>query len=354
MTQLDRHIFRHVLLTTLVVLLVFMALINMFALLDELRGDYTFQDAAWYTLLTTPRRTVELLPYVVFLGALIGLGNLASNSEIVVMRTSGVSVMRLFLSVCIPGMVVIALGMSVGEYVAPPLEEEAEAYKTRVRYDSENISLSGGYWYREGEMYMNVEAVSQSGYLLNIRQFWRGNNVLRVVQAATARYVDGQDGYWLLEDGSESHISDTSVETERFDEMRWNGRVSPEMLSERVLVDPPKLGINALYQQIQYMQREGLNSMAYQVAFFSKTFLPLGILGLCLLALAFVLGPMREVGMGVRLSIGVIAGIVFKYLQDLFAPMAQVYELHPAIAVLIPIVACWMAGWYGIRRFAGG
>ena len=354
MTQLDRHIFRHVLLTTFVVLLVFMALINMFALLDELRGDYTFQDAAWYTLLTTPRRTVELLPYVVFLGALIGLGNLATNSEIVVMRTSGVSVLRLFLSVCIPGMVVIALGMSVGEYVAPPLEEEAEAYKTRVRYDSENISLAGGYWYREGEMYMNVEAVNQSGYVLNIRQFWRGNGVLRVVQAATARYVDEEGGYWLLEDVSESRITETSVETERLDEMRWNGRVSPEMLSERVLVDPPKLGIKALYQQIQYMQREGLNSMAYQVAFFSKTFLPLGILGLCLLALAFVLGPMREVGMGVRLSIGVIAGIVFKYLQDLFAPMAQVYELHPAVAVLIPIAACWMAGWYGIRRFAGG
>ena len=34
--------------------------------------------------------------------------------------------------------------------------------------------------------------------------------------------------------------------------------------------------------------------------------------------------------------------------------MAQVYELHPAVAVAIPIAACWLAAWYGIRRFAGG
>ena len=163
MGQLDRHIFRHVFLTTLVVLLLFMALINMFALLDELRGEYTLQDAAWYTLLTTPRRTTELLPYVVFLDALIGLGNLASNSELVVMRTAGVSVFRLFLSVCIPGSLVIVGGMAVGEYVAPRLEEQAEAYKAKVRYDSDIIALAGGYWYREGDLYMNVEAVSESG-----------------------------------------------------------------------------------------------------------------------------------------------------------------------------------------------
>ncbi len=354
MTQLDRHIFRHVILTTLVVLLVFMALINMFALLDELRGDYSFQDAAWYTLLTTPRRTVELLPYVVFLGALIGLGNLASNSEIVIMRTSGVSVLRLFGSVCIPGLLVIAVGMGVGEFVAPPLEEEAEAYKTRVRYDTDTIQLSGGYWYRESDLYMNVEAVSESGNLVNVRQFWRDGDRFRVVQAASAHYVAEEGGYWLLEDVRETLIEDGRAVTGEYASKRWNGRVSPEMLSVRVLVEPPKLGILALYQQIRYMAREGLNSMPYQVAFWSKTFLPLGILGLCLLALAFVLGPMREVGMGVRLSIGVIAGIVFKYLQDLFAPMAQVYELHPAVAVLIPIAACWLAGWYGIRRFAGG
>ena len=354
MNQLDRHIFRHVMMTTFVVLLVFMALINMFALLDELRGEYSFQDAAWYILLTTPRRTVELLPYVVFLGSLIGLGNLASHNEIMVMRTSGVSIGRLFLSVCMPALVIISLGMAVGEFLAPRMEEQAEAHKTKIRFDTDTIQLAGGYWYREGPLYMNVEAVSEAGNLVNVRQYWRDRDGLRSVQANSARYIEGSDPHWLLEDVRETVISARQSEVIEHESMRWDGQVTPEMLSVRVLVDPPKLGIQALYQQIAYMAREGLNSMSYQVAFYAKVMLPLAILGLCFLALAFVLGPMREVGMGVRLTIGVIAGIVFKYLQDLFAPMAQVYELHPAVAVAIPIAACWLAAWYGIRRFAGG
>ena len=97
MPVMDRYIGREVLLAILVVLAAFIALMTLFAILDELREDepgYTLARAMWYVLLTTPRRIYEVLPYVVFLGALVGLGSLASHSEIVIFRTSGVSAAR--------------------------------------------------------------------------------------------------------------------------------------------------------------------------------------------------------------------------------------------------------------------
>ena len=102
---MDRYIGRTVVLTSAVVLLAFVGLTTVFNLVDELRGesgDYQFAEALWYVTLTTPRRIYELLPYVVFLGALIGLGSLASHSEIVVLRSAGVSVQRIFVSVAFP------------------------------------------------------------------------------------------------------------------------------------------------------------------------------------------------------------------------------------------------------------
>jgi len=60
---------------------------------------------------------------------------------------------------------------------------------------------------------------------------------------------------------------------------------------------------------------------------------------------------MRQVGLGLRLTVGVMTGLVFKYLQDLFAPMSQVYELDPLIAVVIPIGLCWLLAMIGARRF---
>jgi lipopolysaccharide export system permease protein len=132
--------------------------------------------------------------------------------------------------------------------------------------------------------------------------------------------------------------------------MRGNGKVDPRLLTLRVLVEPRRLSLADLYRQIHYMNRERLSADIYELAFWSKILQPLSVLGLTLLALGFILGPLREVGMGVRLSVGVFAGLGFKYLQDLFAPMSMVYDLPAAVAVLLPILVCWGLGVWGLAR----
>ncbi|MBM4205170.1 MAG: LPS export ABC transporter permease LptG [Gammaproteobacteria bacterium] len=350
---LDWHIFRHTISATLVVVLAFVMLVSVFALIDELRGNYTFLQAATYVALTTPRRIYELLPFAAFLGTLLALGNLASRGELMVMRVSGVSVSRLLASLLLPLLVVIGLGYLVGEVYGPKLEEEAERYKTKERYSSDAIRIQGGYWYREGGLYMSVAAISEAGELLDIRQFWQDDagNLIRTLQAASAVYVPGADAHWILKDITETVIEPKQTRTATRAEERWNGSVDPQMLSVRILVAAPKLSVNALEQQIEYMQREGLNARSYEVAYYTKLLLPLTILGFNFLAMVFVLGPMRQVRLGLRLTVGILVGLVFKYLQDLFAPMSEVYHLDPLIAVLIPIGLCWLLALWGARRF---
>ncbi|MCZ6711970.1 MAG: LPS export ABC transporter permease LptG [Gammaproteobacteria bacterium] len=354
---MDRHIGRTVLVTSAVVLLAFLGLMTVFALVEELRNNratYSFNQALWYVVLTTPRRAYEMLPYVVFLGALIGLGTLASNSEIVVLRAAGVSVQRVFVSVAWPLLGVLGIGLLLGEFVAPRGEEMAEAYKTRSEQNSEVIVLSGGYWYREGPLYMNIDGLGEAGELIGLRQYWlgSGDEMIRSRTASRARYFAEDEPHWILYDVVETKFLGTKTEVAEYDQLRWNGRVDPHLLTVSVLVEPRKLSITDLYYQIDYMLREELNPKAYQLAFWSKLFQPLSVLGLALLALSFVLGPLREVSMGVRLSVGVLVGLSFKYLQDLFVPMSLVYDVHPVVAVATPIVVCWVVGWIGLRRVA--
>ena len=150
--------------------------------------------------------------------------------------------------------------------------------------------------------------------------------------------------------GPEQRTGKTLIRTRVSDEVRWNGRVDPRVLSIRVLVEPRKLSLNDLARQIDYMDREGLSAEIYRLAYWSKIFQPVAVLGLALLALGFVLGPLREVGMGIRLSVGIFVGLGFKYLQDLFAPMSMVYELPVLLAVLLPIGVCWLIGAWGLSR----
>ena len=54
--------------------------------------------------------------------------------------------------------------------------------------------------------------------------------------------------------------------------------------------------------------------------------------------------------MGVRLTVGIFAGLLFKYLQDLFAPMSIVYQMPAWLAVSLPILLCWLIGAWGLKR----
>ncbi len=351
----DRYLCRTVLLAIGAVLLAFIGLLSIFALLEELpeeEASYTLAEAALYVALTLPRRAYEILPYVVFLGSLIGLGHLAGQSELVVLRAAGISVYRLFAGFAWVVVAVLLVGVVVGEVIAPQGETAAEARKARLLEGSDQITI--GYWYREGPLYMQIVALSDDGELLGVNQYWLDDNdrLVHSRTAARAEYVEGPDAHWLLHDGVETFIRPGETVVQDFSEVRWNGQIDPRLLSARVLIDPKKLSLVDLHYQIDYMQREGLNATSYLLAYWGKIMQPAAVLGLAFLALSFVLGPLREVAIGVRLTAGIVVGLSFKYLQDLFAPISMVYDLPPPVAVLIPIVLCWALGIVGMRRVA--
>ncbi|NJN50810.1 MAG: LPS export ABC transporter permease LptG [Gammaproteobacteria bacterium] len=352
MLRIDRYIAKVLLQTILVVLLAFVGLTAIFALVEELRdgaAGYGFAIAAQYVAYTIPRRTYELVPYVVFLGTLVGLGSLASHSELTVLRASGMSVWRLFASAAMPALLVLTLSAALGEWGAPDAEEAGEAVKAHARQASERIKLRGGSWYREGGLFVNVDALDADGSLLGVRQY-QLDDEHRLTAVRNARRARAEQDGWMLEDVVESNLADDAVSARRYAERRWRMQASPTLLSTRTLVQPRKLALSELAGQIDYMKREGLDSARHELAFWTKLLQPAATLSLTALALAFILGPLREVSMGSRLAVGVVAGLAFKYLQDLFGPMTMVYDLPAAVAVLLPILACAVGAVVAVRR----
>ncbi|HDZ16301.1 MAG TPA: LptF/LptG family permease, partial [Methylophaga aminisulfidivorans] len=92
MKLLSRYIASHILSSTVIVLLVLLGLytfMDFVAELDDLgKGQYQLMDIVSYLLLTMPKRIYELLPVAALLGSVIGLGTLASQSELVAMRAA--------------------------------------------------------------------------------------------------------------------------------------------------------------------------------------------------------------------------------------------------------------------------
>ena len=133
MTLLARYIGRTVIGYTLlvaVVLLVLNALYMLISQQDEIgTGSYNAMSAMMYVALRMPQASFDMLPIASLIGALLALGNLARSLELVVVRAAGVSVARISLWVFGAGLILMALTWTLGEYVAPPLEQYARQMK---------------------------------------------------------------------------------------------------------------------------------------------------------------------------------------------------------------------------------
>ena len=136
MKIIDRYIGVAVFRSIALVLLVLIALDGLFRLVRELNsvgtGNYDQSEMLLYLLLTTPSHIVEFFPIAALLGAITGLGALANQSELVVMRAAGVSLLRISGSVLKAGFVLIIALMLLSEFIVPPAEQFAQSRRSQM------------------------------------------------------------------------------------------------------------------------------------------------------------------------------------------------------------------------------
>jgi len=352
---LDRYLANTVTLTTAFTVFGLLGVITVFSFMEEIQkieNEYHLIDVAAYIAYTTPRRFYELIPYAAMIGALLGLGTLANNSELIVMRASGVSIGRISLGAMVPAVVMVLVGLAVGEYVVPVTERIAQ--HDRERAISGVLLPESGYWYREGNTYMHFGQVEKEGILEGVTHyvFDDAHKLIETRRAARAVYhdVSVEERYWLLEDIVVTEIADGGTRVSRYTSRRWDTSIDPDLLRSEILIEPDKLAITDLRAKVEYMDQQGLNSERYKLAYWQKSLQPLATIVLVFVAITFVFGPLREVTMGLRVVAGLIIGIIFKFLQDILTPASMVFGFEPVLATLVPIGLSFVCGVYLLKR----
>ena len=351
MVKLDRYIGTSVFFAILAVLGIIVGLSLLFSFIDEL-GDvgesYGLLNVAEWVLLTVPRRVYEMLPMAALIGCLIGLGNLASSSELTIMRAAGVSVGRIVWAVMKPMLVLMLLGILIGEYVAPWSENMAQANRAMAQGGGEAQSAKRGLWHRQGDELVHINAVQPNGVLLGVTRYQFDQQ--RNLQAASfARRALYQGDHWQLEDVATTQLHEKSSEVVHTASERWSVELSPQLLGT-VVLEPEALSVTGLWSYIHYLAEQGLANGRYWLAFWSKVLQPLVTAALVLMAISFIFGPLRSVTLGQRVFTGVLVGFVFKIVQDLLGPSSLVFGFPPLLAVLIPATVCGVAGVWPLRR----
>jgi len=352
MKIITRYISYTILGSTFVVLVVLIALFSFFTYFTELKstgqGNYDAIRALYYVFLTLPRQAYELIPTASLIGVSIGLGLLSSSSELVAIRSAGVSIGSIVVIVLKAGLFVMLVSLLLGEVITPKTEQYAQMVRSVAI--SKQLSLEGdqGLWARDGMDIINIRKVLGSGHLGEIYIYHLGKQ-LQLEKVRYAKSADYQSDQWRLREVNTTVFAEDRVHSEYQHETNWSTSLSPDLL-QTVSFKTNTQSTLDLYNYIKYLEANDVSADTYKQAFWNKVAVPLVTGVMVLLAIPFVFGPLRSVGIGQRILVAVLVGVGFYIINLTFSHVGIVYQLNPALSALLPTVLAFVYALYSLRR----
>ena len=393
MKTIRRLIYGEVLTAIALVALGFLALFFFFDVVDELQylgkntllpaaanaatnaaaltmDTYQIKHALLYVGLLVPNHLYELLPISVLIGTIFVMARLAQSSEYTILRTSGLDPWRALSLLLGLGVFFVMISFAVGDYIAPASERAAQLLKARYKG---NITVGQtGAWLKEKQAdntyVANVKTLSSKSEMQSIRIFEFNDKGLLVssTQAVSASF--DQDNAWLLKGVTRSEFklqpevasqpaqSKKAAQVSRNETpaLRWPTEISEEMVSV-ALLKPERMSTIDLFNYIRHLDANGQTAQRYEIEFWKKVFYPLSCVVMVILALPFAYLHFRSGGITSYVFAGVMIGISFFLLNNVFGYIGNLRNWQPWLAAAAPgmlymAVSLGAFGWLVIRR----
>ncbi|MBL10531.1 MAG: LPS export ABC transporter permease LptG [Acidiferrobacteraceae bacterium] len=353
MRLIDRYIGHAILRYSSLVFVVLMGIFLFMVFIEELAdvgvGSYDLIDVIRFVVLSAPLIAYQTFPMVALIGSILGLSSLASGSELIIVRASGVSMARITLSVLKIGAFFMITLILIGEFVNPWSESEAQRGRAESLQRSMEQSNSFGLWIRDGNKYINIGQVLPDLTLLQIRIFEvdEGRRLVSMQQAERGLY---QDNGWDLFELRETLIGINGESTTRLSkQFSWSTDITPEMLSD-FLITPDRLSIRQLSKYTDYLTNNGQDPRSYQLAYWQKIILPMSTAAMLVLSIPFVFGSLRSGTMGRNLFIGIMAGLLFHTMNKAFGYIVLGYGVPPFWGAILPTASLFLLAFTLYRR----
>lgn len=367
MKTIRRLIYREVIFAVIFVCIGFLALFFFFDFVDELPNlskvsePYRLTSLLLYVTLRIPNHLYELLPIAVLIGTIFVMARFAQSSEYTILRTSGLGPGRALRSLLALGLGFTLLTFATGDYLAPLADRAGQLLKARL--EGRLTVGQTGAWLKERQRFfsynVNVASLSPEGDMLNVRIFEADARgfLVSITQAPRARFAD--DGSWTLETAERTEFSapgtaQAKVERVKLPTLTWPTEITQEMV-QVALLKPDRMSTIALFQYIRHLEANGQTSQRYEIEFWRKVFYPLSCLVMVVLALPFAYLHFRSGGITSYVFGGVLIGISFFLLNNVFGYIGNLRNWLPWVAAGAPgmiytVLSLGAFGWLVLRR----
>jgi lipopolysaccharide export system permease protein len=351
-----RYLAREIYRSCTVVLLALIGLFTFFALIDDLDSvgtQFTLLNLFYLQALALPTRLYDLLPIGLLIGAILALAGLAQRNELVILRVSGVSGLKLLSMLWAITIPLVIGAFFLSEIVTPAAEIKSSEANLIMLGRSDGSRLNSGYWFKEaapdgGTRIINIKDLKASGGVTGVT-LYEFNKAQQLALFSQAKEGTFSHGKLILDHVTENHVDTGAISAlsdakppatpiTRIDtvaERSLNTTLTPERLIARILT-PERMSILDLLDYIDYLKANHLQTERQVVALWRKMAYPFTLLVMMTIAAPIGFMQTRRGGVGSKVFIGILLGVGFFMLNQLALNVGMLSKWAPWVTALVP------------------
>ncbi|MFC4668276.1 LPS export ABC transporter permease LptG [Seohaeicola nanhaiensis] len=344
---LDGYFARRFLQSFLMILAVFMTLIMLIDLIEQLRrfegAGLGLGQLATLMLLNAPGAIKDILPLLMILSTIVLFVSLARSSELVVTRAIGRSGIRALAGPCLVALVIGVLAVTTLNPIAAATSNRYQQLSDSYRTGGPAVlSLTGeGLWMRQGGMqgqavihatgYNGVEPVTL--FDVTILSYAPNGGPTQRISAETARlepgeWLLGKVKVWPLSTGANPEAASRELDTLRLPTTMTQDRIRES------IGQPNGISIYDLPGTIRALRQAGFATRKHEVWYMVELARPLFLLSMVLVGAAFTMRHTRFGGTGIAVLSAILLGFALYFVRN----FAQILGENGQIPV---ILAAW-------------
>lgn len=338
---IDNYIGKTVFLGVLLSILFFTTILMIFFVLDDLpnldRGTYDVTDVLVNLLLNIPDNMLYILPMATLVGAIAGLGTLASTSELVVIRATGVSIWHIIkaaLKAILPLIIILIL---VGEWLSPISKQYAQQRRSLAFSNGQLISSGAGLWAKDGDDFVHIKNTLPQGKIENIIRYRFDKNMeLQSITQAKMGIYKGK-GVWELINTRSTLFEQDKVLKQNLSHSLWKSQLTLKNLG-MASIDPSGLSLFQLWSYTRYLKANQLDAGKFLLAFWRKIIQPFSIAIMLILGCSFIFSSVRQTSAGFKIMSGIFIGLGYYLFSQSMGAVSLAFHLPPVSGAIVPVI----------------
>lgn len=330
-------------------------LFTTFNLINELDnvtpGGYRWTQAVLVVLMTLPRSLIDMGPFIALLGGIMGLGLLSKNLELTAIRTAGFSIFNIAMAVLCAGLILTLALSALDEWGASPLQQRAiQLRDTATSREATGDKAQTRLWARRNDEFATVKSLDKHHQPVGVEIFSYQKDLAleSYIYAENATVMN--NGIWILHHVFQKKWRYGKEELSRKDSLPWHSVFSHISLTE-LAMPANSFSIRQLCLYIRYLKDTHQPGQEFIIALWQKPGRLILTLAMILLTIPFTFSLPRSPGLGGRLAIGVIVGLMTWISDQIIVNLGLLLSLNAPLITVAPPVLLLIIALFLVYRF---